>query len=466
MRDLPIDPPILLTVFAAVALVGSVLWVFARHHATAIGLLLAVQVWTVAVGPMAGFQAGITFYPADILAVGAFCTALGRLLLHGLPARAGLLPVLALAALTGWSTLYGIAAFGLQTAGNDSRVYFWYVLAAVLYTATAPPGAKLDRAVTRAWLTCAVVYAALCLADWAGAGLRPITDPVVIDGVAVDPRPVPAAAALVLAQSAVLLLFPLGSGSPALPTRARAARWVPALALAFTVILLQHRTVWAAAAAMALAGWALRPTRAGRAVSGAVVAVAVCLAALANAYGAFGGVGGTLAASAGEAQNSHSTFTWRVVGWQDLLHAPRSLVQWLIGAPFGSGYQRLIAGHLVTVSPHDYYLHVGLRLGLVGLVLLLVVYALAWRQLSQRGPGVLALRVMIIGQLVFFVAYPAFPEQGVLLGLCLWQARASADPATGRPPAAMRPGEAVVCPAPTDRQQPDTTRARNYRQMH
>jgi O-antigen ligase len=193
------------------------------------------------------------------------------------------------------------------------------------------------------------------------------------------------------------------------------------------VILLQHRTVWVATLMMALAWWVLRPARDGRRfVSAGAGTLELSVTALLYCVGTFGIIGDRLTASFEETQRTQSTFTWRVLSWQDLLDVPRSYVQWLIGAPFGSGYERFISGTLVTVSPHDYYVHIMLRLGLVGLLALLFVYFQAWRRLARVGPAALGIRIVLLGQLVFFVSYWPSPEQAVLLGFCLWQTRVCA----------------------------------------
>jgi hypothetical protein len=248
----------------------------------------------------------------------------------------------------------------------------------------------------------------------------------------------------------LLLCPPFDSRSPdggrATAVRLRRGRRLLALSLLLIVILLQHRTVWVVVAAMAVAGWALRPARPGqRILSGAFGVTALGLAALAFYVGAFGNVGGTLAASAEEARSTHSTLTWRVMGWQDLLDKPRSVVEWLIGTPFGAGYERYVNGTLVEFSPHDYYLHVGMRLGVMGLALLVAAYTLIWWRLPRDSPSSLPLRVLIVGQLVFFVAYPAFLDQGVLLGLFLWHV--GADP-TGRVPDPVTPGDTDISGGP------------------
>lgn len=427
VRDLPVDPHTLLAMLAGAALVGNLLWVFARHSVIGVVLLLAVQVGAEAnLGQPVAFNLGVHIYPGDIVAVCASLVGLARLVRHGLPPRSGLLPLLAVVALTGRSVLYGAATFGLSAAGNDSRTYFSYVFAAALYISTAPLSAALGRSVTRAWLASATAFTVLCLASWARHGLHPVTVPLIVHGMAVDPRPLSAAASLVLAQAAALLMCPLGSDHAAgeMPARPNRARVLAAVTLLVIVVLLQDRTVWVAAAAMAATWWVLRPFRAGRRiVSAAAGGLTLSLVVLAYFEGAFGSVGGILAASAEETQKTHSTFAWRVIGWQNLLNTPRSLTQWLIGEPFGSGYDRYIGGGLVTVSPHNYFLQVALRVGVIGLAVLLTLYILIWRRLARSGPEVLALRLVLVGQLVFFVAYPAFPEQGVLLGWCLWELR-------------------------------------------
>ncbi|MFJ8076228.1 O-antigen ligase family protein [Streptomyces sp. NPDC096176] len=469
MRHLPVDPQTLLLLLTALPLVAMLLWVFARHCGIAIGLLLGTQLWVVAAGGQtAALDIGVRVYPTDILDACAMCVAMARVPRLGLIARTGLPALLAMVALTAWSTLRGTASFGLQAAGNDSRVYFWHFLAVTLYLATAPLSASLGRAVTRAWLATAAVYALLSVAGWADRGLHAANAHLAAGGVAVDSRPVPAAAALVLAQAAVLLLparapapSTAGPQAPGLADHGGAAvawrvsgRHLLAFLSFVLVVLLQHRTVWVATAAMALAWWMLRPGRGGqRFVSAGAGVLALSLTALLYTAGAFGAIGGALTDSLKETQGTHSTFAWRVLGWQDLLDAPRTFTQWLIGAPFGSGYERFIGGGLVTVSPHDYYVHIMLRLGIVGLLALLVVYIQTWRGLARGGPATLALRVVMIGQLVLFVSYSAFPEQAVLLGFCLWQARVRTADELGREPS---PGTAdptglMPRPAPSAR---------------
>jgi hypothetical protein len=450
------SPGTVLFLLIALVLAGNLLWVFARHSAIAVFLLLGAQVWTVAVGgqvPSADF--GITVYPADVLAACAFGVGVARLPRRGAPPRTGLFWLLVVVGLTVWSTLYGVAEFGLRAAGNDSRMSFWYFLALALYIATLPAEAPLGRIVNWVWPASAVVFAALCVVGWAANGLHPITAHLSVAGVTADARPVPAGAALAMWQGALLLLRPLGSAPPAPPAppaadggtvseRKRPLKAAAAVLLMAMVVLLQHRTVWVAVIATAFMWWALLPGRAGRrAAVGVMGAVTIALTTLAFVAGPFAGVRDTLMASTREVQDTHSTLIWRLIGWQDLMEAPRPLVQWLVGSPFGSGYDRWFGGGLVDVSPHDYYVHVLLRLGVIGLLALLALYAVTLTRLARGGRDGVTLCLLLVGQVVFFVGYSAPAVQGMLLGLCLWQLRASRT-------AVPDPGAAVAPPAVSD----------------
>ncbi|MGW6097130.1 O-antigen ligase family protein [Streptomyces sp. NPDC055157] len=440
------DPCALFTsILAASALTSGLLWILIRHHAVGVFLVLAVHAWAVVDTPRSVVVLGTHVYPADVLSLCAAGVGLGRLLVYGLPRRAGMLPLVGLTGLTLWSALRGIASFGLQVAVNDARVSFGYLLAAALYTATLPVDFPLERTLRRGWVAIALVYAVLCTTGWMRHGLHAVTERVTADGTVIDPRPVPAAAALILAQAAVLLLYaPSDQGKKARATAVPdwLGRWVPAMVLLLFVVLLQHRTIWAVAVAMVMAGWALRRnTDRRRLLSFAIAALSVSLAVVAYQLGAFGTVGGTLATSAAEVEDPSSSFDWRVAGWQQLLTAPNSLVQWLSGMPFGSGYDRVVGGILVTVGPHNYYVHLGLRLGAVGLAMLIAWYMLTWRRLREQDAWSAALPALMVGQLAFFVTYSANSEQGVLLGLCVWCLRTrAADSMSGQ----VAPGEPAV----------------------
>jgi hypothetical protein len=69
-----------------------------------------------------------------------------------------------------------------------------------------------------------------------------------------------------------------------------------------------------------------------------------------------------------------NTLTWRVEGWTDLLeNKEQTFVTYLVGQPFGSGYNRYFGGTIVDVAAHDDYVAEFLRVGCAGLIIFLLI---------------------------------------------------------------------------------------------
>ncbi|MET8326502.1 O-antigen ligase family protein [Streptomyces sp. NPDC005181] len=433
-----LDPTTLL--WAAAGLTGVGALTTALYRWTAFGLVLFVVAQihqsfqeSGAAGPDVR-DTGVDVLPTDVVAVCLLAAAVLRIVhaarrsdADGAPLRPVVAaPLLLLVAMTAWSLLNGGILFGLPTAGNEARTGFVHLLSAALYVAVLPPGTALVRTVTRLWAATAGVLAVFAVLWWLRVGIGSNSDRVMVDGVLTDARALGPEQALLIGQAAVALLC-LGG-------RARAAAWP----LLVAVVLMQHRTAWVATGVMA-AGWLL--SRRGRGGSrGTAVALLACGVALLLPVAAYGGDVAESLASSGE---DDRTLMWRVDGWLGLLPQLGGVQDWLLGLPFGSGYARLVDGGLVSVSPHNYYLQVLLRLGLVGLAALLTLYVAVWR---TTGPGVagpvmapatasapaepdaddrarLLLRLLLCSQLVFCITYPLFPEQAVVLGLLAAHAR-------------------------------------------
>ncbi|WP_329119642.1 O-antigen ligase family protein [Streptomyces sp. NBC_01465] len=343
----------------------------------------------------------------DVLTLVLLGATLLNWLRHRPRTHPALLALLALLALTAGSVLRGAAVFGVPHAGNEARTAFLQVLCAALFTATLPDPRAALRQLARVWVACAFALAALAVMWWAQAGIGASSGTVLIDGELQDARPMGAPEALLIGQAAVLLLY------GTLGRRARPLAWP----LLLVVVLMQHRTAWVATAAMLAvllltrrAGGLSRPLR----LLYATVLASVCAGAL--ALGSGGHVTSSLVASGEDAH----TLDWRLSGWSALLGQARDGADWLLGLPFGSGYARLAGGVLITVSPHNYYLQLTLRIGLVGLAAFLLLYALLWRSAPRLSPDLargLPLRALLCGQLVFCAADPSYPEQALLLGL-------------------------------------------------
>jgi hypothetical protein len=138
----------------------------------------------------------------------------------------------------------------------------------------------------------------------------------------------------------------------------------------------------------------------------------------------------------------HSSFADRYLGWEALLGewwAQGNILTYALGQPFGSGYYRKIAefgaSYSAEYTPHNFYVQTLLRTGVVGSILFLSLMLAtgmgSYRALAgmkgDRGPefGVrLFLLVSLLMQAVFFMAYGARLEQGLLFGLAMTAATA------------------------------------------
>lgn len=371
-----------------------------------------------------GLQLGLIDALATVMLLSAGC----RLAVGRGPRGAPLAAIYVLVGLLAVNLLRGTASFGLQLAVNEARSWI-YLLAAVTFCAAAP---VLDA---RWWTTIGLSYCAWMVC-WTAAGLkatglRPATSYVEVGGVLTDPRPVTAAAAVVLAQIMLVLI--------ALGTLRR--NTLVAATLAVTLIALQHRTVWfAALGGLAYLGLgALRDGGRGRlaaVLTGAAAATGTLVLLLTGVAQR-----SAVAVSAENVTASDNTFAWRVTGWVELLQDQTTAIRVLIGRPFGEGFRRVIGGQVIAVSPHSHYVETVLRFGLLGLVASIVLVGLTWRGVGRLGPAARAPRSVLIVLTVFAITYRCDPIQGILLGtllgLCPRPERGVAQPS-------LPPGQARV----------------------
>jgi hypothetical protein len=363
-----------------------------------------------------------TIFLAD--AVFALIAGAAFVRLIGVPRlRPGLVGLVVLVALVLWSLGRG-ALVDIEAAVTEFRLPF-YFLAGTAYFATVTPDPPLLRRLSLAFVAAAAVVLVAAaihwLALWAGTPqpsfMAPPYEP--------NFRVVGADRALVLAQALVVVL---GLWRYRV-TSATGLRWLAGLFLV-AVFVLQHRTVWVTLVAAVVVALARNRGTAARIAVPAVLGSAV--AAL-FAFGLFtGGAAPSLAESLGTQSTNTDTFFWRVEGWEALLEDQGgSAGDVLAGTPYGEGYRRTVAGQLVTVSPHNHYLATYLRNGLVGVLALLCVYGYGLVRLARASPtsggagfgDPDTMLVLLVTQLVFFIAYAPGLEQGIVLGLALALAR-------------------------------------------
>jgi O-antigen ligase len=97
---------------------------------------------------------------------------------------------------------------------------------------------------------------------------------------------------------------------------------------------------------------------------------------------------------------------------------------WLFGFPFGKGYARMHFGVMVDFAPHNFYVDLLLRVGIVGMLLwilptvMVIVHSLRARCESEaeylwtRG-----LAVMLLAVMVYCIVYPSNYLAGAATGI-------------------------------------------------
>jgi hypothetical protein len=365
-------------------------------------------------------RAGSThIYPADAVAVVLLIATAIYLIRQPPPAR--IMVPLALAGVM----------FGLHHAVNESREWLYLLTTTAFVVAAGPWTSRFWRP----WF--ALAFGAMGLA-WLGVakhGLHSATSQIVINGQLVDGRPLNSAGAAALAFALIVLL-----GSRTISVRRKIVFGTAAIC---TLIVVQQRTVWAVLAVAFLVWAAASLRRHGTARHRRLAATSVALLSTVAVVLAAGvATGNVFDQSLAETTAKHSTFSWRVTGWTDLLHTNHSAAGLLLGFRFGTGYRRIIDGQVILASPHSFYLATVLRLGLIGLVALAFLYWNVWKYRHQAAAALgitpLTVALLLIGLLVFSLTYqPSFIMAAQVAALLVW------DPAREPHPAA----DPVAAPA-------------------
>ena len=408
---------------------GLCVLVWGLYHKPALTLwlvagLVVVQTWIIA---LPAVNLGIWVYPQDFVFVCIAAAALMRLLWGNQLRRTP--PVLGiLCAVLVLSLAVGLAKFG-KAAGVEFRgdFYFWV---GAMYFFSFPVTKELLSSFARVWIAMAVAILLIVCYRWLAVALdvdwlQPIgefADPL---GNLYKYRVVNAAQALILGEALILFVYAMATGGGL-----RLWRFLIPL-LAITVLVLQHRSVWVATFIPLLLAFTLLRNSRDKLVGN--LAVMTVLAAIAVVPLLAGGGGrevtSSIAAQAERATNlSEGTSGDRVYGWKVLLN------QWLqagpagyaTGNPYGSGFRRYSEEFReITYAPHNYYVQMLLRTGLIGLACLLAIYWSGIRGLrrEQRSshPDVSnpTLVALLICQLLFFIPYSPDYSQGIILGIAL-----------------------------------------------
>jgi len=182
------------------------------------------------------------------------------------------------------------------------------------------------------------------------------------------------------------------------------------------IFFLQHRTVWVVAI-VSLALLFLTEKKIKSMFFSKVFQTFVLLSIVALVL-----VGGSLVSSLRESSSNSNTWLWRLESWRSLLgmFVSSSIFSQVFGHPFGIGYFRDLFDITTTVQPHNFYVQNLWDFGITGLLLFLCSYGLLLNNLRKTIPDKhinKLLFVLIIGQLLFFITYAPYFEQGIVIGI-------------------------------------------------
>lgn len=374
-----------------------------------------------------GLNLAITVYPQDLLFLPMALVALLRLTRPGAMKRLPW-PLWVLTGMMSLSFVIGLVKNG-STAGVEFRSDFYFMVGVFYFSSFAWSPQQVSRLV--GWLFPVVLF--MMLIVW----FRWASDAFDLDWV--DPlwhydafvtglplRVINAQQTMMLGQGLILLVFAMAMGNVL-------AGWrflVPLLGL--TVLVLQHRSVWVASFLPALLALVIVGQNKGKLVARLAVIAAVSSLVLVPllATGKFSDTTSSVAKAAVNATSTTGgTFVGRVEGWDALLKqwagaGPRS---WVMGNPYGSGFARPEGhgGKEVAFAPHNYFVQLLLRVGLIGLLAFVALHVYLLKgavRLAGEPHGALtgyAMIGLLFSMLLFDIPYSPYYSHGLFTGLIL-----------------------------------------------
>lgn len=445
--------------FMAAAVAGFVvalglIWFFIAstdRRTLCVGYVLLAFLFEVFIHKQPYFQLGLQIYPNDLLSLLLLACMVMGTFTRPLPLKEGALLIwLALGACILTSFAIGLGRYG-TAAGTEVREYFYY-WAVGLFCCTADFDEPALRRIGRWALWTAYGLIGIALYRWIGVAVGLVPASLLREvGVTSDFRALPSHAALYLSVAALVatMAWLRGTGG--------ARSGLHAFIFTAFVLILQHRSVWIAHLVgllyLAFQERDALPRRFPWILAFLLIGgISVGIAAI---FGYLDPLFEALWASTISVIDSQSSVTDRVFGWESLVAdwASSSIGTLLLGFPYGHGWRRVIDGRVIEFSPHNFYVDMLLRVGLVGVAILLwanvmaTVHSLRAKVTSEveylllRGMG-----VILVVAFVYYVPYTGHYVLGAVTGLALAQiirlrrrAAASADrAATGWRPAAGR----------------------------
>ncbi|MGJ7918460.1 O-antigen ligase family protein [Massilia sp. LXY-6] len=421
LHDLFLTPMLAMFSFMALACISG--WLASQPtHAAA--LLLGLVVLDALNLPIE-FKFGISLYPADLVFLVLTVACLIRFSLFAsprvVPAAWWLIGLVQL----------GLAIWGVKTigtlAGVDARGHY-YLWVTVAYFCSVKWSDRMIAKVMNLWILCSICLCLLVYYRWINSALDPKYEQEIMafDTTGVRFRVIGSVSTLVIAIGALGLLF-----------RAIRGKLVPSLWLVFplelaAIAILQHRSVWVSTfVGTACLLWA-KPGGGGKQRS-AIPVLALVLIPLAIAVAIPTKDNSVLASVKSSADHAVSLEEGTMVGraqyWNELLTRwidSRDPTTYLVGFPYGSGYNPIDFGDGTgqDMVPHNHFVHVLYRGGIIGLLATLsILWRTWWAAVNHRKrgdkPWARFFFAILPALFAYFIPYWATYESGLLLGIAI-----------------------------------------------
>ena len=341
---------------------------FARRPIVIVYALLAVHFWQLLAAVPSARLFGVGFGPIDVVNLIAF----GATLIRMRRPRGLQWPLLAATAMVIVAVARAVLAFGTGNALLGFRAELYFFVPALFASTLRPADVTATlRAVWRFGFWMAVVAASRWFLLAFGIDVGPAPS---ADGYEVA-RVINAGATLGVGVAAAMGTWQW--------LHDRVGAWYRPLVIIgmlSVVLFAQNRSVWVATAVMLLVVFLGARVRLW-ARTGVTLALATSIV-LVELLGL--GSTGTVGDSLGYAASNADTWAWRLQRWQDVwsTHAARGP----LAVAFGSGYGHAWVTGAVGVwqaSPHDGYIQIAVRIGLIGALLLFGTYAIVLARLGR-----------------------------------------------------------------------------------
>jgi hypothetical protein len=273
----------------------------------------------------------------------------------------------------------GIALHGPNVSLNEARQFIW-MIASLMWSSTLDWQSKTFRRrflysmLGLGWVLMAAASVHFAFRGFGGYGDNFID----ASGDSLERR--------ILSSGQALVLFFCLLSAVSLMRLRRFNLWIFLSVTSFGIVLIlsQQRTVWVVAAVVLLVALLIDRRRS---LSSYLWAAFLFLTlAIVFATGILDSVAMTLSSSV----TNTATFDGRIAGWFALIRQSVESGPWSVvfGQPFGGGWERVEGGRIVSYSPHNWYVSLFLRTGIVGLSVfcigLILTLASALRDPSSR----------------------------------------------------------------------------------